>query len=70
MNLHERLNGLTSAFNLVWKICLLIVLMWIGLNLHLIVTGGYHGEWLPGSTDPASQNNDSLPMCPSDKPQT
>ncbi len=59
MKLLERMNGL---FNLVWKIWLLVLLMWIGYSLHLIAAGTYHLDYPPGLLDPASQN---MPTCPS-----
>jgi len=67
MKLLERMNGLVSAFNIVWKICLLVLLMWIGLSLHLIAAGIYHGDYPPGLLDPASQN---MPTCPSASSRT
>ncbi len=48
MKLLERMNGLLPAFNIVWKIWMLVLLMWIGYSLHLIAAGTYHGVLLPG----------------------
>ncbi len=70
MKLLERMNGLLPAFNLVWKIWLLVLLMWIGYSIHVIAAGTYHGDLLPGLLDPASQSNDQLPTCPSGSSQT
>jgi len=63
MKLFERMNGLLPVFNIVWKIWLLVLLMWIGYSLHLIAVETYHGDYPPGLLDPASQDN--LPICPS-----
>ncbi len=65
MKLLERMNGLLPAFNLGWKIWLLVMLMWIGYSLHIIAAGTYHGDYPPGLLDPTSQSNDKLPICPS-----
>ncbi len=70
MKLLERMNGLVSAFNIVWKICLLVLLMWIGLSLHIIAAGIYHGDYPPGLLDPTSQSNDSSENCRSETPRT
>jgi len=70
MKLLEKMNCLLPAFNLVWKIWLLVLLMWIGYNLHLIAAGTYFVDYPPGLLDPTSQNNDNLPICPSASSRT
>jgi len=68
MKLLERMNSLLPAFNIVWKIWMLVLLMWIGYSLHLIAAETYHGDYPPGLLDPASQDN--LSICPSASSRT
>ncbi len=70
MKLLERMNGLLPAFNLGWKIWLLVMLMWIGYSLHLIAAGTYHGAFRFDFTAPTSQSNDSAENCPSETLRT
>ena len=71
MNLLEKSKSVLPVLNVVWKVWLLVTLIWIGQSLRVIADSTFAGDSLPGATDPASQDrSDGIDKqaCPRDAP--
>ena len=71
MNLLEKSKSVLPVLNVVWKVWLLVTLIWIGQSLRVIADSTFAGDSLPGATDPTSQDrSDGIDKqaCPRDAP--
>ncbi len=72
MNLLEKSKSVLPVLNVVWKVWLLVTLIWIGQSLRVIADSTFAGDSLPGATDPTSQDRsdgiDKPPSCAKDGP--
>lgn len=68
MKQYLSLKGLSSAFNFIWKIWLVLNLAWIGQSLHVIATNVQFGDQSQGEFDPNQKEGgtefDQPQICP------
>lgn len=74
MKQYLSLKGLSSAFNLIWKIWLVLNLAWIGQSLHVIAANVQFGDQSQDELDPNQKQGgtdfDQSQICPKSGPTT
>ncbi len=74
MKQYLSLKGPSTAFNLVWKIWLVLNLAWIGQSLHVIATNVQFGDQSQEEFDPNQKEGgtkfDQSQICPKAAPVT
>jgi hypothetical protein len=74
MKQYFSLKGLSSAFNLIWKIWLVLNLAWIGQSLHVIATNVQFRDLSQDEFDPVQKegwtNSYQPQICPKSGPVT